>query len=64
MYEEANTGKRGKKPAKPILALWTALLDNPIMGTRLQEIFHAPNCLALSTSGLQGIANKVGPKKV
>ena len=61
LYEEVNTGKRGKKPAKPNLALWTALLDNPIMGTGLQEIFHALNCPAPSTSGLQRNANKVGP---
>ena len=61
LYEEVNTGKRGKKPAKPNLALWTALLDNSIMGTGLQEIFHALNCPAPSTSGLQRNANKVGP---
>ena len=61
LLEEANTWKRGKKPAKPNLALWTALLDNPIMGKGLQDIFHALNCPAPSTSGLQRNVNKVGP---
>ena len=61
LYEEVDTGKRGTKPAKPNLALWTALLDNPIMGTGLQEIFQALNCPAPSASGLQHNANKVGP---
>ena len=60
LYEEANTGKREKKPAKPNLALWTDLLDNPIMSTGLQEIFHALNFPAPSTNGLQRNANKVG----
>ena len=59
LYEKANTGKGGKKAAKSNLALWTALLDNPIMGTGLQEIFHALNCPAPSVSGLQRNANKV-----
>ena len=30
------------------------------MGTGLQEIFHALNCQATSTSGLQRNTNKVG----
>ena len=60
-YEEASTGKRGKKPAKPNLALWTALMDYPIMSKGLQDIFQALNCPAPSTTGLQHNANKVGP---
>ena len=61
IYEEVDTGKRGPKPAKPNLSVWVALLDNPIMGTGLQEIFHALNCPAPSSNCLQQNANKVGP---
>lgn len=61
LYEEVDTGKRGPKPAKPNLSVWVALLDNPIMGTGLQEIFHALNCPAPSANCLQQNANKVGP---
>jgi hypothetical protein len=41
--------------------VWVALLDNPIMGTGLQEIFYAFNCSAPSATCLQQNANKVGP---
>ena len=64
LYEEASTGKRGKKPATPNLALWTGLMDNPITSKGLQEIFQAINCPAPSTTGLQHNVNKVGPMMV
>uniref|UniRef100_A0A8W8P2J5 Uncharacterized protein n=1 Tax=Magallana gigas TaxID=29159 RepID=A0A8W8P2J5_MAGGI len=38
---------------KPNISLWVALMENPIMGTTLQEIFLVLNCPALSYSGLQ-----------
>ena len=56
--------KKREKLAKPNLALWTALLDNPIMSKGLQEIFKALNRPAPSTTGLQHNVNKVGPMTV
>lgn len=49
------------KTAKPNIGLWVALVDNPIMGTTLQEIFMAVNCPAPSYTGLHYSASKVGP---
>lgn len=64
LFEEVETGLRGPNAAKPNISLWAALLDNPIMGTTLQEVFMALNCPAPSNSGLQYNANKVGPRIV
>ena len=64
LYEELTTPNRGAKTAKPNIGLWVALMDNPIMGTTLQEIFMALNTPAPSYSGLQYTANKVGPMLV
>ena len=64
LYEELTTQSRGAKTAKPNIGLWVALMDNPIMGTTLQEIFPALNTPAPSYSGLQYTANKVGPMLV
>lgn len=51
----------GAKTAKPNIGLWVALMDNPIMGTALQEIFMALNCPAPSYTGLHYTASKVEP---
>uniref|UniRef100_K1QL72 Mutator-like transposase domain-containing protein n=1 Tax=Magallana gigas TaxID=29159 RepID=K1QL72_MAGGI len=64
LYEEMQTDSRGPKTAKPNISLWVALMDNPIMGTSLQEIFLAPNCPAPSYTGLQRNGGKVGPRMV
>ena len=64
LYEELTTQSRGAKTAKPNIGLWVALMDNPIMGTTLQEIFLSLNTPAPSYSGLQYTANKVGPMLV
>uniref|UniRef100_K1Q8M7 Uncharacterized protein n=1 Tax=Magallana gigas TaxID=29159 RepID=K1Q8M7_MAGGI len=47
------TDSRGPNTAKPNISLWVALMDNPIMGTTLQEIFLVPSCLAPSYIRLQ-----------
>lgn len=64
LYEEMQTDSRGPKTAKPNISLWVALMDNPIMGTSLQEIFLALNCPAPSYTGLQRNGGKVGPRMV
>lgn len=43
LFEERETGLRGSSAAKPNMSLWSALLDNPIMGTTLQDNFMALN---------------------
>lgn len=64
LFEEVETGLRGPNAAKPNISLWAALLDNPIMGTTLQDVFMDLNCKTQSYSGLQYNANKVGPQIV
>lgn len=64
LYEETESETRGAKTAKPNIGLWVALMDNPIMGTTLQEIFMALNCPAPSYTGLHYTASKVGPQIV
>uniref|UniRef100_K1PRT2 Mutator-like transposase domain-containing protein n=1 Tax=Magallana gigas TaxID=29159 RepID=K1PRT2_MAGGI len=58
------TDNRCPKTAKPNISLWVALMDNPIMGTSLQEIFLALNCPAPFYTGLQRNGGKVGPRMV
>uniref|UniRef100_K1RHW8 Uncharacterized protein n=1 Tax=Magallana gigas TaxID=29159 RepID=K1RHW8_MAGGI len=49
---------------KPNISLWVAFIENPIMGTTLQEIFLAFNCPALSYTGLQCSGSNNGPMMV
>lgn len=64
LYEEVETGKRGRKPAAPNLGVQVGLSHTMISNTAFRNILLAANVPAPATSGMQKQTNKVSDKIV
>lgn len=60
LYDEVDTGKRGRKAAGPNVRLQVALSKNSIGNTAVQHILTSLNLDPPSKSGLKKCSNKVG----
>lgn len=60
LYNEVNTGKRGRKPAAPNYGVQVGLSHTSISNTSLSNILLASNIPPPSTSSLQKNSNTVG----
>ena len=59
LYEEINTGKRGKKAAAPNLGIHVGLTQTPIAYEGVRKLLLSANTPAPSESGLRKAAHKV-----
>ncbi|CAC5400695.1 unnamed protein product [Mytilus coruscus] len=62
LYEEVQTGKKGRKPAKMNIGAQAALAQTSISTTSFRKILFGTNSVAPSVKGLQKRANVVLPK--
>ena len=59
LYEEVDSGRRGRKPADLNRAIQVGLTHTPKANTGLQALLHAADIPAPSLSGLEKQANQV-----
>ncbi len=60
LYEEVDTGKRGRKAAKPNRGIQAGLKTTPISNNALIRVLLHTNVIPPALSGMQKQANQVG----